>query len=212
MDMNKLLTEAKKELIKDGKILPKVIAISKDKDIIIIPIPFKSDAEKDIMREALKHTITLTGSQEYYCIQELWLSQQREGRIQTRARRDIDWKEAIAIMKFTPTSAESVLSIFTREGKKFVFDDQPMFKLGSINYWDVFNYNPSEINEMVNSHNQEVIKVLAKKLSDKFKKEFFNCKTKEGRKEVISKMIKEAKNMKKEQDKMQLEDTDEVAK
>ena len=117
MDMQELLKKAKEELISAGKIMPKVIAIGRDKDIIFIPTPFKNDQEQKDVREALKMTLTINGSEEYYCIQEVWFSQLREGRIQTRARRDIDRKEAITIMRFTPNSAESILSIFKRDNK-----------------------------------------------------------------------------------------------
>ena len=213
MDLKILLKEAKEQLIKDGKIMPKVMAISKDNNIIFIPTPFQTDAEKDLVRDMLQKTILLMDIKEYYCIQEIWLSQPNKNRIQTRARRDIDRKEAITIMKFTPTSAESILSIFKKDIKgKFTFEDieAGQWQQGSSNYWDVFNYNQEVIAMQINSHNQEVIKGLAKEVSGKFEKEFFACKTGEERMKVFCKIIKEGERMKQEQDKMQLEDTDEV--
>lgn len=210
MDINKMLEIAKEELISSGKIVPKAFAVTNKNEITMILMPFRDDEEKCRTQEGLQEFIKGLGSKEYYIVHEVWVAKQKQDRIMTRAKRNIDREEAIMVTKFTPERSEMVIAIFKKdEDNTIIFDDVTTTptEIGS-NFWDVWGDQGKGIEKHFNEHNKRIMQNMMKVLKSKYETEYLACKTPEDFKKVYSEVIKEIDKMKSDQEKHMLEDPD----
>ena len=210
MNINKLLEVAKDELVTSGKILPKCFVIQENKELAIIPMPFENHKKKVRVKQMLKQFITDKGSKEYYMVQEIWLSQPKEGVILTSAVRDVEREEGIMVARFMPDNAKMVISRFKRGDNEIIFDDvtPDLVDIGS-NYWNIFGDEGAGIKLLKDAHNQKIIAKYMEEMRVKYKAEFIAARNNpEELKKVVAKMVAEVKRMKSDQDKQMLEDPD----
>ena len=201
-----MLDTAKQELIKDGSIILKAFIV-KDDDIVVIMMEYADDNEKDVVRKKVKEFVLNSGSKEYYMVQEMWVSRQKDDMLHVAPRRDINKREAIAVIRHAPEKSDMLILEFKRDkDDKIIFSDKEHVAEQQSSYWNAWGDNGKKMRDMIHAHDIKVINKLKKQMADKFKEEFFACKTVEERMRVMMKMIEETKRMKSDQEKNMLED------
>ena len=201
-----MLDTAKQELIKDGSIMPKAFII-KDAEIIVIMMEYADDDEKDMIRKKLKKFVLDSGSKEYYMVQEMWVSRQKDDMLHVVPRRDINKREAIAVIRHAPEKSDMLILEFKRDkDDKIIFSDKEQVAEQQSSYWNAWGDDGKKMRNMIQAHDAKVINKLKKQMDDKFKEEFLACKTVEERMKVMIKIIEEVKRMKSDQEKNMLED------
>jgi len=216
----KEFTESAKQELKDShSIMPKVFAITPDKQMVVMMMMFKDNKEKEIIRAQVKDLIIKNKCEEYIIVMETWLSQ---------VNVEKNPEEALMQPRLNPKKKEAIMITHIKKGEKpmmgaTVFEmnlkDEYIFEETicmddsgkTYSYWDIFqdeNEVEKEMHESKIKAREQLIKNVSKELSGKFYQKFKVAKTEAEILEVLKEMIEEGRHKIEDKTKV-LEDSDE---
>ena len=208
MGLKEITDAAKAELISNGEIRPKIIAL-KNGEATFMFLEFPDSEQKEIMRQVVVKKLKEMQPDEYFFISEAWMSRERDDRIHIQPRRDIDRKEAIMIMEYHPELEKCKTSqvMFEKKDNQFVFEKQVTDQIQYVGSpWDI--WHESNIGARIKEHDEKLFRKWAKEIKDELYPELEAAKTREEHLAVLKKTFERCHQKFKEQQKMILEDTD----
>lgn len=210
--LTKDVIDMAKDILKStGKHIPEFIAET-DKGLILATLVFNSDLERAKRIDSLRSLVTSKGIKKYWVIMEAWRAKiNAEEKMFRRAKQDLDREEVLIITEFSNDLKSSCVTIiFKRVNNEIVFEKEEIQNdFDSI--WNVYLEREGideKMDKMISEINEKFLSKMAKDLSDKYKKEFFEAKTQEDKCKILTRIIKEGKEIIDNQKKTILEDTD----
>jgi hypothetical protein len=210
------MVEAAKDILKlNGRHAPQFIGIDKDDNLVMAMLLFGDDSEKGLAINFIRNLVKARSIRKYWIITEAWTAEVKDGEKLFRcARRDINRKEALIINGFSADMTGSSVSVpFRREGQEIIFEEEKILT-GNISIWNAYLEKEGleeGLAKAVKGVNDAFIKRISHEVAEKYKAEFFACKTAEGRMKVLKKIAADGLKLMDDQKKTMLEMPDDDA-